>query len=99
MAPFLVSMDFAPSLGSREHVVEVVFVAFQLMIMGRNLAANGNSGFVYRVSVAGYQRMPPVKILAFINEPVGAGLREPIDTPNDFRGQKDAIRHLDLAVS
>ena len=67
------------------------FVVRHIEFVGANAPAHRYPGGVYAVGIAGYQRMPPVEVMALGQQYIGAGRRKPFDLFEAFGRQPDAI--------
>lgn len=60
--------------------------------------AHGDTGLMNRIGVARDQRMPPLKILAFSHEPVGATCRQPAKKRYGFWCNPSTIRYPCMTI-
>src|SRR5215470_12870280 len=56
-----------------------------------------HASMVHRLGIAGYEGMPPFKIAALCQAPVGARLRQPPYLAQGVRADDDAVGHLRMA--
>ncbi len=69
------------------------------IVLGRSGAAAQETPALWTVSREPRNRVVPgIKVLAFVDEAIGAGGRQPFDLAHPLGGQLDAIRHLGLAA-
>ena len=70
----------------------------EILFRPRYAAAHGNPRRMDGLGIARDQRMPPVEILPFRHETIGAGRRQPGQGPHALGRQADAIGDLGLPV-
>ena len=75
-------------------------MAFEIagLAFGDGAAANGDTGLMDRLGIARNQRMPPVEVLALVDQTVGAGRRQPFQAGQIGGSKFDAIGHQERAL-
>ena len=77
----------------------MVFVVLHIKaILTHSLAAHRHARLMHRVGAAGDQIVPPVEVRTLVDQPVGAGRRQPGDLAHHLGRQPDAVRHNLLPV-
>src|SRR5262249_42525090 len=67
-------------------------------LLAPRLAHGRDAAPVHFVAVAADEMMPVPEVLAFVYEPIRAGLRQPIELADRLRRQLHAVGHVLLAV-
>src|SRR5882724_9997680 len=75
-------------------------MVFQIagLSLGDHAAPHRDARLMHGPGIAGDQGMPPCQVLALSQQPIGAGLGQPIEAPDIARRQLYAIRHQLLTV-
>lgn len=87
----------APCLAWHLHrpVDHVVFVVLNLdPCLGYSPPTHRHAGLMHRVRITGNKRMPPVEVLPFAHQTIGASRRKPGQRPHFLRRQLDAVGHV-----
>src|SRR5882757_11378649 len=89
---------YGPEEGPSSEPVDDPFADILDLILRNHPSAGRDSRLVHGFRVTRDQGMPPVEVLLQMDQPVGAGLGEPVHLFHNLWGELDAVRHDLLAV-
>src|SRR5580700_5164381 len=89
---------YGPSRGQSSEPVDHPFADILDLILRNHPPAGRDSRLMHGFRVARHQGVPPVEVLAEMDQPVGAGLGEPVHLLHNLWGELDAVRDDLLAV-